>query len=109
MLRIIGLNAQRLTRLSITPTLQVIKETDLIEAIQSQINCVKIDVQDISDGCGSNFAIDIVSDDFKGKRAVNRQRMVNKAIKPYLEEIHQLRVFTNTTEEAEKEWINKFI
>merc|ERR1712189_7204 len=97
MLRAVKLSLVRQMRLS--PAIQTIKETDLVKAIQENLNCHRVEVVDISDGCGSNFQIQVVSDDFKGKRAVNRQRMVNKAIKPYLEEIHQLRVFTNTLEE----------
>ena len=58
---------------SASPSL-VVKESDLIEAIQNNINCAKIEVSDISDGCGSNFMIDVVSDDFQGKRTVMRQQ-----------------------------------
>ena len=74
MLRLVGLSTLRLSRLSTSPMLQVVKESDLIEAIQKSINCAKIEVNDISDGCGSNFMIDVVSDDFEGKRTVMRQQ-----------------------------------
>ena len=96
----------------------------MIKAIQSQLTDALVEVTDTSDGCGSNFNIQVIlpditdypsiirrcpnglfqviSDAFEGKRPVNRQRMVNKAIKEFTPDIHALRVTALTNSEAEK-------
>ena len=48
-----------------------------------------------------NGLFQVISDAFEGKRPVNRQRMVNKAIKQYTPDIHALRVTALTNSEAE--------
>ena len=50
----------------------------------------------------SNGLFQVISDAFEGKRPVNRQRMVNKAIKEFTPDIHALRVTALTNSEAEK-------
>ena len=49
-----------------------------------------------------NSLFQVISDAFEGKRPVNRQRMVNKAIKEFTPDIHALRVTALTNSEAEK-------
>ena len=100
------------------------QKSDLIKAIQSHLTDALVEVTDTSDGCGSNFNIQVylpdilyclrgapvihglfqvISDAFEGKRPVNRQRMVNKAIKEYTPDIHALRVTALTNSEAGKD------
>ena len=43
---------------------------------------------DQSGGCGASFQINIVSDQFKGKRLVQQHKMVKSAIKEEMKEIH---------------------
>merc|ERR1712131_27118 len=99
MLRVIASLSRRTISLS-RPIL--VAESDLIKAIQSQLTGALVEVTDTSDGCGSNFNIQVISDAFEGKRPVNRQRMVNKAIKEFTPDIHALRVTALTNSEAEK-------
>lgn len=40
----------------------VVKESDLITAIQGQLPDARVNVTDISDGCGSNFQIEVPND-----------------------------------------------
>ena len=47
-----------------------------------------ISVIDQSGGCGASFQINIVSDQFKGKRLVQQHKMVKSAIKEEMKEIH---------------------
>merc|ERR1711990_400935 len=100
MLRIIAGISRRTISLS-RPVL--VAESDLIKAIQSHLTDALVEVTDTSDGCGSNFNIQVISDAFEGKRPVNRQRMVNKAIKEYTPDIHALRVTALTNNEAGKD------
>jgi len=74
----------------------LVKEDELQKEIQKAFPEGQISVEDASNGCGTNFNIQVVCDSFDGKRAVNRNRMVNKVIKPYMEEIHMIRVETFT-------------
>ena len=48
------------------------------------------------------YLFQVISDAFEGKRPVNRQRMVNKAIKEFTPDIHALRVTALTNSEADK-------
>merc|ERR1712226_1482770 len=82
---------------SLSSKVAFVRESQLSEAIRSSIpEAQDVNVRDISDGCGSNFEITVVSNTFDGKRAVNRQRMVNKAIKEFLPQIHRVHIHTFT-------------
>ncbi|CAG5095602.1 Oidioi.mRNA.OKI2018_I69.XSR.g14258.t1.cds [Oikopleura dioica] len=81
-----------------TPSL-LVKEQDLKNEIEKAFPEGKVSVEDASNGCGTNFNIQVICDSFEGKRAVNRNRMVNKVIKPYMQEIHMIRVETFTKSE----------
>ena len=61
------------------------------------ISCYRRNITNIPTGL-----FQVISDAFEGKRPVNRQRMVNKAIKQYTPDIHALRVTALTNSEAEK-------
>ena len=81
---------------------------DLIESmrvnIREQLEAETVEVMDLS-GNGRHVAIKVVSEKFEGKLAVNRQRMVYKAIWMELQDqVHAVNeMVTNTPEEEKKE------
>ncbi|KAG8383765.1 hypothetical protein BUALT_Bualt04G0047800 [Buddleja alternifolia] len=50
------------------------------------------DVIDTSGGCGASFSIEIVSEQFEGKRLLERHRMVNGALVEEMKQIHALSI-----------------
>ncbi|GFQ07611.1 bola-like protein 2 [Phtheirospermum japonicum] len=50
------------------------------------------DVIDTSGGCGASFKIEIVSEQFEGKRLLERHRMVNAALAEEMKQIHALSI-----------------
>ena len=82
--------------------------SDLIESmrvnIREQLEAESVEVMDLS-GNGRHVAIKVVSEKFEGKSAVNRQRMVYKAIWMELQDqVHAVNeMVTNTPEEEKKE------
>ncbi|MED6158776.1 hypothetical protein PIB30_035886 [Stylosanthes scabra] len=50
------------------------------------------EVVDTSGGCGASFVVEIVSEEFEGKRLLERHRMVNAALEEEMKEIHALSV-----------------
>lgn len=54
----------------------------------SSLSPTHVDIQDISGGCGASFAAMIVSDEFKGKSALQRHRLVNGLLKDEIKAIH---------------------
>ena len=77
MLRGIGSLSRRVIS-SCRPLL--VKENQLVDSIKNELTDSKVTVTDISNGCGTNFEIKVISDAFEGKRPVNRQRMVNRKL-----------------------------
>ena len=82
--------------------------SDLVESmrvnIREQLEAESVEVMDLS-GNGRHVAIKVVSEKFEGKSAVNRQRMVYKAIWMELQDqVHAVNeMVTNTPEEEKKE------
>ncbi|XP_058102174.1 protein BOLA2-like [Magnolia sinica] len=50
------------------------------------------EVIDTSGGCGASFAIEIVSEQFEGKRLLERHRLVNSALEEQMKNIHALSI-----------------
>lgn len=42
--------------------------------------------------CGASFAVEIVSEQFEGKRLLDRHRLVNSALAEQMKEIHALSI-----------------
>ena len=62
-----------------------VKEIQLVDSIQKELTDSKVTVTDISNGCGTNFEIKVISNEFEGKRPVNRQRMVNRKVRKIID------------------------
>ncbi|SHO79021.1 Similar to S.cerevisiae protein AIM1 (Protein involved in mitochondrial function or organization) [Malassezia sympodialis ATCC 42132] len=70
------------------------KQAKIIRLLQEKFEPSDLQVQDVSGGCGSFFAIMIKSKAFADKRTVQSHRMVNQAIKDVFEDIHGLQLKT---------------
>ncbi|XP_047311992.1 protein BOLA2 [Impatiens glandulifera] len=79
-------------------------------SLTSKLNPSHLEVIDTSGGCGASFVVEIVSDQFEGKRLLERHRMVNAALVEEMKDIHALSIKKALTsaqwktqqEEAEK-------
>ncbi|KAB5520788.1 hypothetical protein DKX38_025107 [Salix brachista] len=60
--------------------------------LKSKLNPSHLEVIDTSGGCGASFAIEIVSEQFEGKRLLERHRLVNAALEEEMKEIHALSI-----------------
>lgn len=72
----------------------------------SPLNPTHVEIQDISGGCGASFAAIIVSDEFKGKSALQRHRLVNGILKEEIKAVHAWTPKCLTVEQWEKEKSN---
>ncbi|KAG7535474.1 BolA-like superfamily [Arabidopsis thaliana x Arabidopsis arenosa] len=57
-----------------------------------KLNPVHLEVIDTSGGCGASFVVEIVSEQFEGKRLLERHRIVNAALEEEMKEIHALSI-----------------
>jgi len=53
--------------------------------------------------CGASFVVEIVSEQFEGKRLLERHRMVNAALEEEMKEIHALSIKKTVTPEQWKQ------
>ncbi|CAM8899811.1 unnamed protein product [Rhodiola kirilowii] len=60
--------------------------------LKEKLNPTHLDVVDTSGGCGASFVVEIVSDQFEGKRLLERHRLVNAALVEEMKEIHALSI-----------------
>lgn len=76
---------------SITPEEKLIynKLTQNLQPKQLQVN-------DISGGCGSMFAIDITSEKFKGLSIIKQHKLVNQVLKDDIKRWHGLQLRTRS-------------
>ena len=65
-------------------------ETKLI----NNLKITKMNVVDISGGCGSSFLIQLKSPDFNGMNIISQHRKINEILKDELKEIHALQLKT---------------
>ncbi|KAH9669310.1 protein BOLA2 [Citrus sinensis] len=61
------------------------------------------EVIDTSGGCGAKFEIEIVSEQFEGKRLLARHRLVNAALEEEMKQIHALSIKKAMTPEQWKQ------
>jgi stress-induced morphogen len=72
---------------------------DIQDQLEKSLNLSKLEIQDISSGCGSSFDLLIVSDDFTGLNLLKRQRLIHSILKEFMTDIHALTMKTLTPEE----------
>ncbi|PIN11570.1 BolA (bacterial stress-induced morphogen)-related protein [Handroanthus impetiginosus] len=71
--------------------------------LKSKLNPTHLDVVDISGGCGASYTIEIASEQFEGKRLLERHRMVNAALVEEMKHIHALSIKKALTPEQWKQ------
>ncbi|XP_061345405.1 protein BOLA2 [Gastrolobium bilobum] len=72
-------------------------------SLKTTLNPSHIEVTDTSGGCGASFVVEIVSEQFEGKRLLERHRMVNAALEEEMKQIHALSVKKALTPEQWKQ------
>lgn len=60
-------------------------ETAIYEMLMRELQCTRLDVKDISGGCGSMYGIEVESERFRGLNMLKQQRMVNEVLKEKME------------------------
>ncbi|KAF2481759.1 bola protein [Neohortaea acidophila] len=69
-------------------------ERRVFDRIMEGLAPTKLEVQDISGGCGSMYALDIVSDQFKGLPIIKQHRLVNKVLGDEMKTWHGVQMKT---------------
>ncbi|KAL9462271.1 hypothetical protein AB3S75_000305 [Citrus x aurantiifolia] len=71
--------------------------------LTSKLSPSHLEVIDTSGGCGAKFEIEIVSEQFEGKRLLARHRLVNAALEEEMKQIHALSIKKAMTPEQWKQ------
>ncbi|WRT67291.1 uncharacterized protein IL334_004259 [Kwoniella shivajii] len=69
-------------------------EAAIYEKLKTAFPGKRLEVQDVSGGCGSFYAIEISSPAFKGLSTIKQHKLVNKCLKEDIEGIHGLQLKT---------------
>ncbi|XP_059307923.1 protein BOLA2 [Lycium ferocissimum] len=72
-------------------------------SLTAKLNASHLEVIDMSGGCGAKFSVVVVSEQFEGKRLLERHRMVNGALAEEMKEIHALSITKAVTPEQWKQ------
>lgn len=73
-------------------------EQAIADVLQDALAPTELLVQDVSGGCGSMYAIEIASAEFKGKSVLQQQRMVNKSLGELVKGWHGVQIRTKVSE-----------
>ncbi|KAF2846431.1 bola-like protein [Plenodomus tracheiphilus IPT5] len=69
-------------------------ELHVFNKIKAELDPVKLEVQDISGGCGSMYALEIESPKFKGLTVIKQHKMVNAVLKDEIKSWHGVQLRT---------------
>ncbi|XP_077221406.1 bolA-like family protein [Tasmannia lanceolata] len=69
-----------------------VTKEDVEASLTSNLKPSYLEVIDTSGGCGASFAIEIVSEQFEGKRLLERHRLVNSVLAEQMKHIHALSI-----------------
>lgn len=70
------------------------KEREIFNTLKESLRPTKLEVQDISGGCGSMYALDVVSEQFKGLPIIKQHRLVNKILGDEIKQWHGVQLKT---------------
>ncbi|TIA50798.1 bola-like protein [Aureobasidium pullulans] len=70
------------------------KELHIFQKLNAELMPTKLEVQDVSGGCGSMYALDIVSSKFKGLSVIKQHRLVNAVLKDEIKGWHGVQLKT---------------
>ncbi|GAA5850493.1 hypothetical protein JCM8547_001892 [Rhodosporidiobolus lusitaniae] len=71
-------------------------EQHLKTKLEGALDGAKVEVQDVSGGCGSFYAISIAHESFKGLSMIKQHRIVNDLLKEEIAGMHGLQLKTQT-------------
>jgi BolA-like protein 3 len=77
-------------------------ESAIRDLLAKELQPVHLSVEDTSGGCGSFFAIHVVSEKFNGLMMVKQHRLVNDILKDHIKDIHGMTLNTQTPEKFAK-------
>ncbi|CAG5178708.1 uncharacterized protein ALTATR162_LOCUS8836 [Alternaria atra] len=69
-------------------------ELHVFNKIKAELEPVKLEVQDISGGCGSMYAIQVESPKFKGLTVIKQHKLVNEVLKDEIKSWHGVQLRT---------------
>ncbi|KAJ4983565.1 BolA-like protein [Stagonosporopsis vannaccii] len=69
-------------------------ELHIFNKIRGELEPTKLEVQDISGGCGSMYAIEIESPKFKGLTVIKQHKLVNQVLKEEIAQWHGVQLRT---------------
>ncbi|KAF2107175.1 bola protein [Lophiotrema nucula] len=69
-------------------------ELSIFNKIKAELEPVKLEVQDISGGCGSMYALEIESSKFKGLPVIKQHKLVNKVLAEEIKGWHGVQLRT---------------
>ncbi|OAK97096.1 bola-like protein [Phaeosphaeriaceae sp. SRC1lsM3a] len=69
-------------------------ELHIFHKIKQELDPVKLEVQDISGGCGSMYAIEIESPKFAGLTVIKQHKLVNQVLKEEIAKWHGVQLRT---------------
>ncbi|KAG0478595.1 hypothetical protein HPP92_013314 [Vanilla planifolia] len=69
-----------------------VTKEDVEAALNNSLKPSHLEVIDTSGGCGASFDVEIVSENFEGKRLLERHRLVNAALSAQMPHIHALSI-----------------
>jgi stress-induced morphogen len=70
------------------------KEREIWEMLMRELKAEKLEVQDISGGCGSMYGIEVVSERFRGLSMLKQQRLVNEVLAEEIKGWHGVQLKT---------------
>ncbi|KAN0095564.1 bola-like protein [Hyaloscypha variabilis] len=70
------------------------KEKEIFEILNKEFQAQKLEVQDISGGCGSMYGIEVVSERFRGLSMLRQQRLVNEVLGEEIKTWHGVQLRT---------------
>lgn len=76
-------------------------ESEIYSKLKTHFNPSDLIVKDVSGGCGSMFAIQIESENFKGIPMIKQHRLVNQLLKDDIKNWHGLQLKTSAPKKNE--------
>ncbi|KAF2248479.1 bola-like protein [Trematosphaeria pertusa] len=70
------------------------RELHIFNKIRAELEPVKLEVQDISGGCGSMYGIEIESEKFRGLSVIRQHKLVNEVLKEEIKGWHGVQLRT---------------
>ncbi|KZF21675.1 bola-like protein [Xylona heveae TC161] len=90
-----SLHATSRTRSAVEPPEYLTEgERQIFDKLKAELEPSRLEVQDISGGCGSMYGIDIVSKKFKGLTMIKQHRLVNQILGDDIKQWHGLQLKT---------------